>query len=272
LVLLENVTGFLTSNKGRDFGLALEALNDLGYQVDAFVLDASHFVPQSRRRLFVVASQNGADSESGQNVSALTPDSLRPAQLIRFMQDHPKIDWTIRPLPEPPICKRRLRDIVNDPPEGKAPWWASGRRDYLLSQMSPKHRAQAVAMTRGSEFSYGSIFRRVRKGTTMAELRTDGIAGCLRTPRGGSARQILLRAGRGTVEIRLLQPDECARLMGLDDQFIIDASLNQALFALGDAVCVPAIEWIAEEYLNKLAAPICVKSEVRRMKAELRSQ
>ena len=37
--------------------------------------------------------------------------------------------------------------------------------------------------------------------------------------------------------------------MGADD-FIISGSLNQALFGFGDAVCVPVIEWIAENYLN----------------------
>jgi DNA (cytosine-5)-methyltransferase 1 len=83
----------------------------------------------------------------------------------------------------------------------------------------------------------------------MAELRTDGIAGCLRTPRGGSGRQILFKAGKGKYFARLLTPLECARLMGAGE-YRISGSLNQALFGFGDAVCVPVIEWIAENYLN----------------------
>lgn len=43
LVLLENVTGFLTSHDGADFHEALLAINDLGYTVDAFIIDASRF-------------------------------------------------------------------------------------------------------------------------------------------------------------------------------------------------------------------------------------
>ena len=89
----------------------------------------------------------------------------------------------------------------------------------------------------------------------MAELRTDGIAGCLRTPRGGSARQILIKAGRGKTMVRLLTPRECARLMGADE-FAIDAPLNQALFGFGDAVCVPVISWIARNYLNPLVGEL----------------
>ena len=83
----------------------------------------------------------------------------------------------------------------------------------------------------------------------MAELRTDGLAGCLRTPRGGSGRQILFKAGSGRYFIRLITPREAARLMGTDD-FKITAPLNQALFGFGDAVCVPVVAWIAEYYLN----------------------
>jgi DNA (cytosine-5)-methyltransferase 1 len=118
--------------------------------------------------------------------------------------------------------------------------------------MSPKHRARAEAMISAPEQSYATIFRRVRATGSMAELRTDGFAGCLRTPRGGSGRQILFVAGQGRYDVRLLTGRECARLMGADD-FRLEAPLNQALFGFGDAVCVPAITWIAKHYLTPLA-------------------
>jgi len=50
IVLIENVVGFLNSHRGEDFRVALEALGELGYSYDAFVLNAVHFVPQSRPR------------------------------------------------------------------------------------------------------------------------------------------------------------------------------------------------------------------------------
>ena len=139
----------------------------------------------------------------------------------------------------------RLAQILDK----QADWWSSERAEYLLNQMSPRHRALAEEMIAGSRFTYGTIFRRMRNSKSMAELRTDGIAGCLRTPRGGSGRQILFKAGRGKYYARLLTPLECARLMGAGD-YRISGSLNQALFGFGDAVCVPVIEWIAENYLN----------------------
>ena len=54
LVMLENVTGFISSQGGRVFEAASRALAGLGYWIDAFVLDAKSFLPQSRPRVFVV--------------------------------------------------------------------------------------------------------------------------------------------------------------------------------------------------------------------------
>lgn len=252
LVLLENVTGFLSSHSGSDFKNVLLTLNRLGYSVDAFILDAARFVPQSRQRLFVVGSlhQPMATNTVQEQLQFFQSD-VRPAALADFILHHKEIDWNIRPLPSQPQRTLSLAEILEDLPDSSTSWWTKARAEYLLNQMSPRHREIADQMIKGEIFSYGTVFRRVRKGKSMAELRTDGIAGCLRTPRGGSGRQILFKAGKGKYSVRLLTPRECARLMGADD-FTINVSLNQALFGFGDAVCVPVIEWIAEYYLNPL--------------------
>ena len=53
--ILENVPGLLSSNAGKDFGVVLGTMADLGYSVGWRVLDAQHFgVPQRRRRVFIV--------------------------------------------------------------------------------------------------------------------------------------------------------------------------------------------------------------------------
>jgi DNA (cytosine-5)-methyltransferase 1 len=251
-VLLENVTGFLTSHGGTDFRQALLALNDLGYAVDTFILDASRFVPQSRQRLFVLGMLKDYEMPviAGGQLQFFESD-VRPKALADFIINHKEISWNIRALPAQPQRKTSLVDILEDLPNDSPEWWNKDRAQYLIDQMSLRHREIADAMMLGKEFTYGTVFRRVRNGKSMAELRTDGVAGCLRTPRGGSGRQILFKAGKGEYKARLLTPRECARLMGVDD-FIIKVPLNQALFGFGDAVCVPVIEWIAENYLNPL--------------------
>lgn len=242
MVLLENVPGFLTSRGGEDLRVALAALNELGYGVDVVRVDAVHFTPQSRARVFVIAELAAERSEPFRAVASET----RPMALAQFINAHPELHWSLRDWPKLPKRADCLDDILEDLPEDDSLWWDEKRTRYLLGQLSPKHEKLAEEMIAGKSFRYATAFRRVRKGRSMAELRADGVAGCLRTPRGGSGRQILFRGGKGTARVRLLSARECARLQGAPEDFQIDVPLNQALFGFGDAVCVPAVRWVLE--------------------------
>lgn len=258
LVLIENVTGFLTSGGGADFATALATLNRLGYSVDTFILDAARFVPQSRQRLFIVGTLDRAFAlRERPTIYRFFESEIRPKALANFILTHPEIRWALRDTPPLPTRQIDLGAILDDLPEAADEWWSAERAAYLLAQMSPRHRAIADNLIAGEAWSYGTVFRRVRNGRSMAELRTDGIAGCLRTPRGGSGRQILFKAGYGRYAVRLITPREAARLMGADD-YAITVPLNQALFGFGDAVCVPVIEWIAANYLTPLIDTLLV--------------
>lgn len=257
LAMLENVAGFLTCRGGKDFRTALGALNELGYAVDAFLLDAVRFVPQSRPRLFVVGASSGAPRDDSLIEPRRCPESsLRPAALARFIRREASVEWRIMDLPEPPAHGGALSEILEDLPDDSNEWWSRERVDYLLSQMSPRHAHLVRERIGQASYSYGTAFRRMRHGRSMAELRIDGVAGCLRTPRGGSSRQILARMGKGTVAARHLTARECARLQGVPDSYKINVPKNQALFGFGDAVCVPVIEWIAQHCLNAVAEQI----------------
>ncbi len=255
LILIENVTGFLTSHKGEDFRQALLALNKLNYSVDAFIIDASYFVPQSRQRLFVVGIQQNPTQITSKDSFGFYESQIRPKALAEFIFGHSEIKWNVRPLPTITPIQSTLEDILENLPSDDPVWWNSERTEYLINQMSPRHRCIADGMISKRKWSFGTIFRRVRNGRSMAELRIDGLAGCLRTPRGGSGRQILFKAGYGKYFARLLTPRECARLMGADE-FTITTPLNQALFGFGDAVCVPVIAWIAKHYLNPVVTEL----------------
>lgn len=253
IVLLENVPGFLTSNAGADFKSALNALNRLGYSVDAVILDAAHFVPQSRPRLFVIGVYEPQVTlvRESRRTPMFFESQVRPRALAQFIHDNPQIQWKLRELPDLPRRTYNLNKIIEALPADSPDWWSQERSEYLLSQMSPRHTQVAQEMIASETETCGTVFRRVRNGKSMAELRVDGIAGCLRTPKGGSGRQILFVAGKGKYRVRLLTARECARLMGADD-YAISVPLNQALFGFGDAVCVPVIDWLARNYLNQL--------------------
>jgi DNA (cytosine-5)-methyltransferase 1 len=251
LVVLENVTGFLSSHDGNDFTDAMLALNRLGYGVDPFIIDAASFVPQSRQRLFVVGSRQRSRAAEPARLGFLFGDhEARPKALSGFIEAHKEIRWSLRELPRLPSTPTSLADVLEELPEDSPVWWSETRVTYLLNQMSERHRQTVAEMTTSNGHRrVATAFRRIRHGKSMAEIRTDGIAGCLRTPKGGSARQILIVTERGKLRARLLTARECARLMGAGD-FPITVPLNQALFGFGDAVCVSVIEWIARNYLT----------------------
>lgn len=77
-VVIENVPGLLSSDKGQDFALIIQWLAQRGYGVSWRVLDAQYFgVPQRRRRVFIVGSLgNGRSAEvlfESEGVSRDTP-------------------------------------------------------------------------------------------------------------------------------------------------------------------------------------------------------
>lgn len=65
-IILENVPGLLSSNRGRDFARLVDEVVACGYGLSWRVLDARYFgVPQRRRRVFLVARRADALVDSG---------------------------------------------------------------------------------------------------------------------------------------------------------------------------------------------------------------
>ncbi|MFH1107895.1 MAG: DNA (cytosine-5-)-methyltransferase [Planctomycetota bacterium] len=170
LVMLENVLGFLQAHRGKDFETALLALNGLGYTVDAFILNALHWVPQSRVRLFVVAKTVNAGGSP--NPFAMESDT-RPDPLCVFINAHPNVRWDIRGLPRLPKPRLALNDIVEDLPDDDPHWWDKRRSEYFFNQLSERHLKAARMMIGEKTYRYATAFRRVRYGRSMAELRTE---------------------------------------------------------------------------------------------------
>lgn len=260
IILLENVEGLLTSNGGKDLRSLLETLNDLGYSTDLLRIDAANFVPQSRVRIFIVALHDSLVASlptgSFDQEYAVRSSDARSRRIVEYIEANADLRWYFHKLPNLPTRKVLLEEVI----DMDAEWWKKERTDYLFNQMHERHRELVRKSMKQDHYAYFPAFRRMRMRDgaerSTVELRSDGLAGCLRTPKGGSARQIILRAGKGAFDARLINGIEAARLMGADN-FNIDPSLslNQVLFGFGDAVCVPAVEWIGRHYLNNLPIP-----------------
>lgn len=252
LVMLENVAGWLTSNSGQDFRITIRELNRLGYACDVFTIDAAHFVPQSRSRVFVVGMQA---SNVNQNtfVFSKRSSSLKTQALEKAVMSNLDLSWNFLDIPAlPDKIKADLSSVIENISADDERWWSDNEVKRHLNMMSPINLAHLQGLQEFSAYSYCPMYRRVREGKQRAELRKDGLAGCLRTARGGSSRQMLVRVGQGTLKMRLMTPREYARLQGVPDDYPLPPQNNQALTGFGDAVCVPVIVWIAENILNPL--------------------
>ena len=252
LLLIENVTGFATSNKGRDLAHTLEYLSELGYWCDVLQLDARQFVPQSRPRMFILCDRAPASVES----DFCEPNaSLRPGWAAQLFREHTGIRSYPAPIPLPSgRAAESLEDILEPFDHDDPVWWDDERKEKFEQSLSLINTGRAQALRENSALAHATTYRRTRGGRAVWEIRGDNISGCLRTTRGGSSKQAVVEGGKGELRVRWMTAREYARLQGAPDFKRGDASDLQAKFALGDAVCVPAVEWLARHHMSRILA------------------
>jgi DNA (cytosine-5)-methyltransferase 1 len=260
MVVLENVCGALTSHGGKDFAAIGAALAGGGYRFGALVMDAVRFVPQSRPRLFVVAMRK--ERAIPPHLPSPEPGPLwHPPNLVNAyekLSERSKDAWVWWSLPAPPARRLRFADVIEDEPQGVS-WHTPAETERLLSLMSPINRKKVEQAMRMGKRMVGGIYKRTRKDENgsrvqRAEVRFDDVAGCLRTPVGGSSRQIIMIVEGKKVRTRLLAPREGARLMGLPDTYKLPANYNDAYHLAGDGVVVPVVRFLAAHLLEPLLA------------------
>lgn len=256
LLMLENVAGWLTSNDGQDFRITVQELNRLGYACDVYAIDAAHFVPQSRPRIFVIGVHTSHVSQSI-SVFSKRSASLKTQALEKAIMANHDLCWNFLEIPSlPEKVKTDLSDVVENISDGDERWWSDDEVQRHLNMMTPVNLDYLKGLQDLLFCSYCTMYRRIREGQQRAELRKDGIAGCLRTAKGGSSRQMLVRVKQGAIRMRLMTPREYARLQGVPDSYPIPSQVNQALTGFGDAVCVPVVAWIAENVLHPLVTSL----------------
>ena len=253
-VAVENVSGLLTSRGGADFTALCEALAGLGYRFGALEVDAERFLPQSRPRLFVLAALDEPPAGVLGPPGAFHTEAVRAAHAR--LPEPLKARWLWWRLPEPPRRNASLSDLLE--PDDEVRWLPEARTARLLELMNPGHRARLQAALAGGGRAVGTAFRRTRMEDGVrvqrAEVRFDGVAGCLRTPGGGSSRQFVLAAEAGRVRARLLTAREAARLMGLPDDYRLPGSASAGLHVAGDGVAAPVVRALAAQILEPLLA------------------
>lgn len=218
-------------------------------------MDTVHFLPQSRPRAIIVAASNSFDL--GGLVAGGPDDTWHPKSVLDAYRRVDDRDWIWWRLPKPPTRNHIFADLC----EFDAPANPPHLTKRLLGMLSSVNRSKLdKAVASGTRLA-GTGYKRTRhdaKGEKRQrlEIRFDGVAGCLRTPEGGSSRQVVLIVEGGKVTTRLMTVRETARLMGAPDSYKIPGSYNEGYKAMGDAVSAPVTRWLAENLLS----PLCIRN------------
>ncbi|MDP2621362.1 MAG: DNA cytosine methyltransferase [Hyphomicrobiales bacterium] len=258
VIVLENVCGTLTSHGGKDFTAICEAFRQTGYRCGAVVIDAALFVPQSRPRLFVIGVRDDLALPPG--LAAADPASLWHSRALVNAYDRllprARQNWVWWAIPKPARRKTSFDDLIEANP-ASVPWHTKQETTQLLAMMSRVNRAKVEQAKRAGRQMVGTIYKRTRHDENgikvqRAEIRFDDVAGCLRTPAGGSSRQLIMVVDGRTVRSRLISSRETARLMGLPDDYRLPENYNEAYHLTGDGVVVPVVRHLASHVIEPI--------------------
>lgn len=261
LVVLENVCGALSSHDGKDFAAICAALAEAGYSFGAVIANAVHFVPQSRPRLFILGARTSLPIPRALAGDCAQREWHPPALIDAYCKLSHRLQsaWIWWRLPKPPLRTSIFADLVESEPHGVA-WHTAAETSRLLGMMNRNNLAKVAAAQKSGARLVGAIYKRTRSDgpngekVQRAEIRFDDVAGCLRTPGGGSSRQTIMVIEGERVRSRLLSPREAARLMGLPDTYVLPRNYNDAYHLAGDGVAVPVVRFLAEHVLEPLLA------------------
>jgi DNA (cytosine-5)-methyltransferase 1 len=258
LVVLENVCGTLTSHGGKDFTAIADALAKEGYQIGALILDAALFVPQSRPRLFIIAARK--ELAIPVTIAGAESSPLWHTRCLRLAQTRltgaARENWRWWRMPMPLKRRARFADLIEENPTSVV-WHTGTETRQLLAMMSGVNLEKVEKAKKTGHSMVGAIYKRTRFDENnvkvqRAEVRFDDVAGCLRTPAGGSSRQLILVVKDDKVRSRLISTRETARLMGLPETYQLPSNYNEAYHLTGDGVVVPAVRHLAKHLLEPL--------------------
>jgi DNA (cytosine-5)-methyltransferase 1 len=257
IVVLENVVGLLTINGGEEFKAVIAALDRLGMRAGAIVVDARHFLPQSRQRVFIVAV-----SKTARVVDELVCDEPHPTwhpdplvKAVLKLSPQCREQWMWFNLGAAPELKKTLNEIVSNRPAG-VEWHTTAETRRLIGMMSNVHRQKLSEAKKSGKRVVGTLSLQMRPSNGKTAQRTEicfrGLAGCLRTPKGGGSRPRVIVVKGNDVRTRLLAPAEAASLMGLKSGYQLPEVYEYAFRVVGDGVAVPVVSFLRAKLLNPL--------------------
>ena len=139
VVFLENVKNLLSHDKGNTWRTIQESLDSLGYHVEWQVIDAGHWVPQHRERIYIIG---------------LRRKSFTKSEISSFR------------FPKPPSRRPKLKDVLDSKPASK--YMLSDNLWRYLVSYAKKHKE------RGNGFGYSIAEPESHSRTLSARYHKDG--------------------------------------------------------------------------------------------------
>ena len=252
-LLLENVKGLLSHDKGKTLHTIITTLDEIGYDVQWQVINSKYFVPQNRERIFIVGHLRGTggqqifplgnnDEKTGgeNNLKQLNKSSLRANSggmgsktglyVIGSTQKHTTIMKDKSPALTEAMGKGgghvpMVFAVVNDHGKLKEKEISSNIDANYWKGMDNHAQRTMVYLSNTN----ANMKQREQERTETWTLGTGNDFG--------------IREG---MRIRRLMPIECERLQGFPDNWTIGSD-TQRYRQCGNAVTVPVVEWIAKE-------------------------
>lgn len=203
VLAFENVVGFLSLGGAADFRILVSQLSSCGYLVGACVMDADRWLPQSRRRVFIVAIRKDVPIPEGCRAEAPSPTWSPPVLLkaVGKLDAGAAARWVWWSMPLPPEHSLTLADVVEDVPWDM--WSGAEAVERFLALIEPRASTRLREMRAAGVPVFGTIVERTDPAThvRVASLRAD-VAFTLMATATGSSRQRLIRVHGEDIRIR----------------------------------------------------------------------
>ena len=246
VVVLENVPGLLSSNKGRDFGTVVTTLAEAGYShIEWRVLDSQYFgVAQRRKRLFIVASARPPrgravfveSQELSGNPDPIPPQREEVASTLGggsgsrgWASDTDRMTFI-------PFAKSRRAQSNTD-----YETWVESNVTPTLNTFENHSEARATTLAIGFNWQNGGGYGNANDGLGITMEGTPPL----------STSQIPAAAYEWNV--RRLTPVECERLQGFPDDWTTGLADSNRYKQMGNAVTVPVAEWLGRQLVEAYA-------------------
>ena len=256
-LILENVGGLLSSQRGKDMGIVITALVERGYGVCWRVLDSQNFgVPQRRRRIFIVASlgdhrrpaeilferESGFwDIEAGRKKRKATSNSVEKSIGVNSFQKSKRAQTVDD---DESWVESEIVPTLNVFDSGDS------RTTTVVTQEPILFEGNRVGDPRVHENVSPSVIARWGTGgnnvpMTLAQRQSnseyvfDEVASTISQRDYKSPTDLIVEP-----IVRRLTPKECERLQGFPDDWTATQADSSRYKMMGNAVTVPVVEWI----------------------------